>query len=159
MNNPSSTHVRASAFPPIGKVDAARRVVYGTLRLTAEQPDKSGEVFDYASGKPAVQAWSDEIKEASGGKSLGDVRAMHDNIAAGKFTDVVLDDDNKRIEGAAKIIDDDEWKKVGEGVYTGLFIGGSHTKRWQDPGQNGPNQMPAMRHRAPARHHQEELRL
>jgi hypothetical protein len=117
-------------FLPIGKVDAAKRIVYGTL--TAEIPDKSGEIFDYASGKPAVQAWSDEIKEASGGKSLGNVRAMHNKVAAGKFTDIQFDDDNKRIEGAAKIVDDDEWEKVVEGVYTGFSIGGSYTKRWQD---------------------------
>lgn len=117
-------------FLPIGKVDEAQRLVYGTL--TAETPDKSGEVFDYASGKPAVQAWSDEIKAASKGKSLGNVRAMHDNIAAGKFTDIVYDDDNKRIEGAAKIVDDAEWEKVLTGVYTGFSIGGSYTKRWQD---------------------------
>ncbi|HEX3747601.1 MAG TPA: hypothetical protein VHW09_26885 [Bryobacteraceae bacterium] len=117
-------------FVPIGKVDAAKRLVYGTL--TAETPDKSGEIFDYASGKPAVQAWSDEIKAATKGKSLGNVRAMHDKIAAGKFTDIVYDDENKRIEGAAKIIDDAEWEKVVEGVYTGFSIGGSYTKRWQD---------------------------
>jgi hypothetical protein len=56
-------------FIPIGKVNEAARTVYGTL--TAEVPDKSGEVFDYASGKPAVQAWSDEISAASKGKSKG----------------------------------------------------------------------------------------
>jgi hypothetical protein len=117
-------------FLPIGKIDEAKRTVYGTL--TAEIADKSGEIFDYASGKPAVQAWSDEIKEASGGKSLGNVRAMHNKIAAGKFTDIQFDDANKRIEGAAKIIDDDEWEKVVEGVYTWFSIGGSYTKRWQD---------------------------
>ena len=83
-------------FLPIGKVDAAKRIVYGTL--TAEIPDKAGEIFDYASGKPAVQAWSDEIKAASNGKSLGNVRAMHSKIAAGKFTDIVYDDANKRID-------------------------------------------------------------
>jgi hypothetical protein len=118
-------------FMPIGKIDEAKRIVYGTL--TAEVADKAGEIFDYASGKPAVQAWSDEIHAASGGKSRGNVRAMHDKIAAGKFTDIVFDDANKRIEGAAKIIDDDEWKKVEEGVYTGFSIGGSYTRRWQDP--------------------------
>jgi len=117
-------------FIPIGKVDEAARTVYGTL--TAEIADKSGEIFDYASGKPAVQAWSDEISAASKGKSKGNVRAMHDSIAAGKFTDIVYDDENKRIEGAAKIVDEDEWQKVLEGVYTGFSIGGSYTKRWQD---------------------------
>jgi len=44
---------------------------------------------------------------------------------AGKFTDIQFDDDNKCIEGAAKIIDDDEWEKVVEGLYTGFSIGGS----------------------------------
>jgi hypothetical protein len=97
-------------FLPIGKIDEAKRTVYGTL--TAEIFDKAGEIFDYASGKPAVQAWSDEIREASGGKSRGNVRAMHNKVAAGKFTDIAFDDDNKRIEGAAKIVDDDEWEKV-----------------------------------------------
>jgi hypothetical protein len=46
-------------FLPIGKVDAAKRIVYGTL--TAEVPDKSGEIFDYASGKSKVQAWLPKI--------------------------------------------------------------------------------------------------
>ena len=105
-------------------------MVYGVL--TEECADKSGEIFDYASGKPAVQAWSDAIKEASKGKSLGNVRAMHDSVAAGKFTNIVYDDANKRIEGAAKIVDDDEWAKCREGVYSGFSIGGSYTKRWQD---------------------------
>jgi hypothetical protein len=49
-------------FLSIGKVDAAQRLVHGTL--TAEIADKSGEIFDYASGQPAVQAWSDEITAA-----------------------------------------------------------------------------------------------
>src|SRR5579862_1501905 len=122
-------------FLPIGKIDEAKRIVYGTL--TAEMPDRAGEIFDYASGKPAVQAWSDEISRATKGKSKGNVRAMHDNIAAGKFTDIVFDDDKKRIEGAAKIVDDDEWEKCREGVYSGFSIGGKYTKRWQDP--DNPN--------------------
>jgi hypothetical protein len=118
-------------FLPLRKVDAAQHLVYGTL--TAEVPDKSGEIFDYANGKATVQAWSDEIKAASGGKSLGNVRAMHDKVAAGKFTQIIFDDANKSIDGVAKIIDDDEWQKVIEGVYTGFSIGGSYTKRWQIP--------------------------
>lgn len=32
--------------------------------------------------------WSDEIKAASGGKSLGNVRAMYDKIAGGKLPDI-----------------------------------------------------------------------
>jgi hypothetical protein len=62
-----------------------------------------------------VQAWSDEIKEASGGKSLGNVWGCTTKVAAGKFTDIQFDDDSKRIEGTAKAVDDDEWEKVVEG--------------------------------------------
>lgn len=103
-------------FLPITKIDEEQRLAYGVL--TEEIPDKAGKIFDYASGKPAVQAFSDEISRATKGKSKGNVRAMLDKIAAGKFTDIVYDDANKRIEGAAKIVDDDEWEKVREGVYS-----------------------------------------
>lgn len=37
-------------------------------------------------------------------------------IAAGKLTDLKFDDDAKRIDDVAKIIDDAEWNKVVEGV-------------------------------------------
>jgi hypothetical protein len=59
--------------------------------LTEEVADKSSEIFDYASGKPAVpRHGSSEIKLASKGKSLGNVRAMHNATVAGKFTEYRL---------------------------------------------------------------------
>jgi hypothetical protein len=119
-----------SLFIPITKVDVAKRLVYGTL--TEEVPDKAGEILDYASARPAFETWSQQFEDASGGKSLGNVRAMHGRVAAGKFTDISFDDENKRISGVAKIIDDDEWQKVLEGVYTGFSIGGGYAKRWPD---------------------------
>jgi len=122
-------------FIPITKVDAERRLVYGTL--SEEVRDKSDEILDYATAKPAFEKWSNEIKEASGGKSLGNVRAMHSAIAAGKLTDLKFDDDAKRIDGVAKIIDDAEWNKVVEGVYTGFSIGGGYARRWPDPNNSG----------------------
>ncbi len=117
-------------FIPITKVDVAKRLVYGTL--TEEVPDKTGEILDYASAKPAFMEWSEQFRQATGGKSLGNVRAMHGHVAAGKFTDIVFDDVQKRIEGVAKIVDDDEWQKVVEGVYTGFSIGGGYASRWPD---------------------------
>ena len=114
-------------FIPICKIDEAKRLVYGTL--SEEVRDKSDEILDYATAKPAFEKWSNEIKEASGGKSLGNVRAMHGSIAAGKFTDISYNDDAKRIDGCAKIIDDNEWNKVVEGVYTGFSIGGGYARR------------------------------
>ena len=57
---------------------------------------------------------------------------MHGRVAAGKLTDIAFDDDAKRIMVAAKIVDDDEWRKVQEGVYTGFSQGGRYVKRWPD---------------------------
>lgn len=117
-------------FLPLLKVDLDRRLVSGVA--TAETPDRAGEIFDYASSKPYFEQWSADALAASGGKSFGAVRAMHRNVAAGKLTDIAFDDDAKRITVAAKIVDDDEWRKVQEGVYTGFSQGGRYVKRWPD---------------------------
>ena len=117
-------------FLPLLKVDLDRRLVTGVA--TAETPDRAGEIFDYASSKPYFEQWSADALAASGGKSFGAVRAMHAPIAAGKLTDIAFDDEGKRITVAAKIVDDDEWRKVQEGVYTGFSQGGRYVKRWPD---------------------------
>ena len=118
-------------FLPLAKVDLDQRIVHGVA--TAEVPDRVGEICDYASTKPYFEAWSADALAASGGKSLGAVRAMHGRVAAGKLTDIAFDDEGKRILVAAKIIDDEEWRKVTEGVYTGFSQGGRYVKRWPDP--------------------------
>src|SRR5580692_8235006 len=118
-------------FIPLTKVDEEKREVYGTA--TAELPDKSGEVFDYDSSLPYYKEWSGEIQKASGGKSLGNVREMHTNIAAGKLTQIVFNDEQKQIEVCAKIVNDSTWEKVLEGVLTGFSHGGEYIKTWKDP--------------------------
>ena len=118
-------------FLPLAKVDLDQRIVHGVA--TAEAPDRGGEICDYASTKPYFETWSAEARSASGGKSLGAVRAMHGRVAAGKITDIAFEDDEKRILVAAKIVDDDEWRKVEEGVYTGFSQGGRYVRRWPDP--------------------------
>jgi len=117
-------------FIPITKVDAAQRLVYGIA--TGETEDRSGEICDYATTKPYYEAWSGDIAKSSGGKSLGNLRAMHGKVAAGKVTEITFNDDAKQIEICAKVVDDAEWKKVEEGVYTGFSQGGSYIKRWKD---------------------------
>jgi hypothetical protein len=123
-------------FVPIFKVDAARREVHGVM--ASEVKDKAGEVFDYATSKPYVQEWSQEALERTAGAgqehSLGNVRAQHSKIAAGKLTGITFDDAGKRVLVIAKIVDDQEWEKVEAGVYTGFSIGGSYVKRWPDGG-------------------------
>lgn len=115
---------------PITKVDATQRLVYGIA--TAEVEDHAGEICDYNSTKPYYEKWSEEIAKSTGGKSLGNVRAMHGAIAAGKVTTLTFNDAQKQIEICAKIIDDAEWLKVREGVYTGFSQGGSYVRRWTD---------------------------
>src|SRR5579875_2669396 len=111
-------------FVPLAKADAAQRLVYGSID---ETPDRAGEVMDYATAKPAFEAWSETMHKASGGKSFGNIRAQHDlKKAAGKLTDIAFDDDAKRISFVAHIVDDQEWAKVEAGVYTGFSPGGSY---------------------------------
>ncbi|WP_206438155.1 hypothetical protein [Burkholderia stagnalis] len=68
---------------------------------------------------------------------------MHGKVAAGKFTDLQFDDDAKRIEAVAKVVDDTEWNKVLEGVYTGFSIGGKYGKTWDDQGHRRYEAIPA----------------
>jgi hypothetical protein len=111
-------------FAQITKIDAAKREVWG--RLAHEVPDRADEIFDYESSKPYFKAWSDEFAKATDGKSLGNLRAMHGKTAAGKFIAVNFNDAEKAIDVGAKVVDDNEWKKCEEGVYTGFSIGGSY---------------------------------
>jgi hypothetical protein len=117
-------------FIPITKVDAARRLVYGVA--TAEAEDRAGEICDYATTKPLYEKWSEEIAKSTKGKSFGNLRAMHGPVAAGKVTAISFNDDKKQIEICAKVVDDGEWTKVLEGVYTGFSQGGSYERKWTD---------------------------
>ncbi|MGH6830206.1 MAG: hypothetical protein ACREDG_03525, partial [Methylocella sp.] len=117
-------------FIPITKVDAARRLVYGLA--TAETEDRAGEICDYASTKPLYEKWSEEIAKSTRGKSFGNLRAMHGPVAAGKVTAITFNDAGKQIEICAKVVDETEWAKVVEGVYTGFSQGGAYEKRWTD---------------------------
>jgi hypothetical protein len=122
-------------FIPITKVDVEKRLVYGTV--AEEIPDRADEIMDYKSARPEFEAWSAEIAKASDGRSLGNLRAMHGQVAAGKLERLAFDDDAKRIECCGKVVDDIEWKKVLEGVYTGFSMGGKYLNRWRD--RENPN--------------------
>lgn len=117
-------------FVPLTKVDHEQRLVYG--RAADETPDDVREVFDYDSSKPHFEKWSGDIAKATDNKSLGNVRAMHGAVAAGKLDSITFDDVAKSIDIVAKIVDDNEWEKVCEGVYTGFSIGGRYGRVWSD---------------------------
>jgi hypothetical protein len=111
-------------FAPISKVDEAKRTVYG--RACQEMPDRADEIFDYRSSVPYFKEWSASFEKDTDGRSLGNLRAMHGKVAAGKITAIDFNDTELAIDVAAKIVDDGEWSKVLEGVYTGFSIGGSY---------------------------------
>jgi hypothetical protein len=112
------------------KVDPIKGIVTGVA--ACEEPDKTGEIFDYASSKPHFMQWSAGIAKATNGKSVGNVRSMHTKVAAGKLTDISFDDAAKSIEVTAKIVDAAELNKLSEGVYSGFSIGGDYEKKWKD---------------------------
>jgi hypothetical protein len=109
-------------FIPFVKMDATKREVSGIV--TAEQPDKDREVCDYEKSKPYYKAWSDELNKATDGKNLGNLREMHQLTAVGKGIDLQFHDADKEIVMTFKVVDDNAWKKVEEGVYTGFSQGG-----------------------------------
>jgi len=117
-------------FAQLVKVDEATRTVYG--RAVQEVPDHAGEIFDYESSAPYFKSWSEDVAKITDGKSVGNVRAMHGKVAAGKLTELTGNDTEKAFDVAAQIVDDNEWKKCQEGVYTGFSIGGRYVKKWQD---------------------------
>lgn len=115
-------------FAQIFKVDEASRTVWG--RAIAEEEDKAGECFDYATSKGPIKNWAAKNLANTDGKSCGPIREMHQPVAAGKITEIEFDDVNKAIEIAAKIVDQSSWDKVLSGVLQGFSIGGSYLKKW-----------------------------
>lgn len=116
---------------PLVKLDEEKRLVIG--RAVQEVKDRSGEILDYKTAKPAFEEWSKSFEQATGGLSKGNVRVMHDpKKVAGKVVDIAYNDDDKAIDVCVKVVDDQEWKKVVEGVYTGFSVGGSYAQKWKD---------------------------
>jgi hypothetical protein len=118
-------------FLPLVKADQEQRLIYA--RAAAEEPDKSREIMDYVSARPQFEAWSNQFREATLGKSLGNIRAMHNpRHLAGKVQEIAFDDANKTVDVVVKVLDPVDWAKIEEGGYTGLSIGGGYLKKWQD---------------------------
>ncbi len=117
-------------FIPMTKYDAEKGIAYGVA--ASSSLDRSGEIFDYAGSKPHFEKWSAAAVAATAGKSFGNLRSMHGNVAAGKLEQITFNDDDELIEIAAKVVDPVEQKKCEEGVYTGFSMGGKYIKKWTD---------------------------
>lgn len=118
-------------FVQFTKIDEEKREVAG--RLTQDILDRENEFWDYDSSVPHMKAWSQGFEDATGGKSVGNLRAMHHAISAGKLTSIDFNDAEKAVDIVAKIVDDAEWEKTKEGVYTGFSLGGNIVRSWRDP--------------------------
>jgi hypothetical protein len=131
-----NTDQRSVLRIPITKIDRERHEVWGVAAV--EEPDRAGEVLDYDTSKPHFERWSQSFVDATNGASLGNLRSMHTKIAAGKLISFKPNDALKRFEVGAKVIDENEWKKCEEGVYTGFSIGGDYVgQKWEDPVHKG----------------------
>lgn len=99
-------------FVPFQKVDEEQRMVWG--RATDETPDIEADVIDYGATKAAVAEWA----------QWRNIREMHQPSAVGVAAEITLDDAAKALDLGVKVVDDEAWRKVKEGVYKGFSIGG-----------------------------------
>ena len=101
---------RLQFYAPIEKTDEEERMVYGYA--STEALDSQDEIVKVTAMAAAVD---DYMKYAN-------IREMHQHSAVGKTKKATVD--NKGLYIGAKVVDDNAWKKVKEGVYTGFSIGG-----------------------------------
>ena len=94
-------------------------MVYGYA--STEALDSQGEIIK----RDAIEA------ALPGFMRFGNIREMHQPSAVGKAKGATIDD--KGLYLAAKIVDDEAWAKVKEGVYSGFSVAGQVTAR--DPMQ------------------------
>jgi phage head maturation protease len=100
---------------PIAKIDAQERMVWGYA--STEALDDQGETVTRA----ALAAALDDYMR------FANIREMHQPSAVGVATGAEIDD--KGLYLAARIVDDEAWRKVAAGVYKGFSIGGRVTAR------------------------------
>lgn len=102
-------------FLPITKVDEDERMVYGYA--STPDLDSDGEVIKVEAMEKALPNYL----------KFPTIREMHQPKAVGKTQSASIDDKGMYI--GAKIVADDAWKLVKEGVYKAFSIGGNVVKR------------------------------
>ncbi|HYL31930.1 MAG TPA: XkdF-like putative serine protease domain-containing protein [Stellaceae bacterium] len=105
-------------FVPLAKFDEEQRLAIGYASTPAL--DSQGEIVK----REAVEAALPDYMR------FANIREMHQPSAVGVAQQADLDARGLRI--AAKVVDDDAWEKVKQGVYKGFSIGGRVTSRDPD---------------------------
>ena len=100
--------------------------------IVAEEVDREGEIWDYASSKDGIISWSNELASKSGGENRGNVRSMHggEKRAAGHIVDLVADDAAKLFRARVLVDDPIDIKKCKTKTYTGFSIKAPYAERW-----------------------------
>lgn len=106
-------------YLPITKVDDEQRMVYGFA--STPDLDSDGEIITLKAITDALPAYL----------QFPTIREMHQSKAAGTTKEAEIRDgkDGKGLYIGAKVVADEAWKLVKEGVYKGFSIGGHVTKR------------------------------
>lgn len=102
---------KANIFIPFTKKDNDEQMVFGYA--STEAVDSQGEIVEK---KAIMDALPDYMK-------FGNIREMHQPSAVGKAKQATIDEDGLFIK--VKVVDDNAWEKVKEGVYNGFSIGGN----------------------------------
>lgn len=102
-------------FVRIEKVDPEQRMVWGY----ASTPD-----LDSQGERVSIKAIEDALPDYM---RFGNIREMHRYSAVGKTKSAEIDE--KGLHIGAKIVDEEAWVKVKEGVYSGFSIGGTVTRK------------------------------
>lgn len=135
MNQSALTNGAVTAvtkYFPLVKVDESTRTAYGLV--TAEKPDKDGEICDYDAAKKAYLAWSKEAQdstEAAGQDvSFGNIRLQHSLTIGGKAIAVPeFRDDKREIWLATTPVSDQVWDMLKGGFIRGFSQGGDYAWR------------------------------
>lgn len=133
---------RVQIAAPFTKVEATPdggREVSGFATL--EVVDKQGEIIDLAGTIKAFEKWSGEIDKATGGKSKGNIRWMHQAEPVGKMLnwrpgEKTLED-GSTAQGIYITTRVPPWEtrtigQLDEGILTGYSIGGGYAERHWD---------------------------
>lgn len=108
-------------FAPVQRVDESARMVHGVFVSDAPVDEYGTDVvLDWEATRVAVEAW----------RAWGNIREMHQLVAAGVAREITLDDEAHLGRVGAYIVDDPAWEKVKAGVYKGFSIG-ANPLRWE----------------------------
>lgn len=119
-----ATGQKFTKFIPLTKIDLGKRQITGLV--SAQIPDKDGEVLNYLASKPYFEAVIEELGKATQGENYFPLREMHQLRAVGKCVGFDFRDADREVHMSFEIVDNDAWEKVAKRVYSGFSIGGRY---------------------------------